>query len=325
MSASGREGEPVGRGCRARGGRRRRTRRTGGQVRRLERPRPGRDRRRSAGSPRQSLGRGSDGCVSCEVTPEPLTPAPPRPGRTRPARFPGVRRLGRRGPRTMARLRGRSRGRAPASRSWGLGVEALNASSGRHGGDRRRPSGRGVRPACPRDQAHFEQRFRGWTLVPDAPDYNEGNGIDPIRFIGPGRFETGGLEGSYEYQGTGADTGTLTLTVDLLPIPQMSDLTLDSRTTGTFTAGADGLRRRLRVRRLDDARHDAALPRRRRGDGRRRLGDPRRRRGPRRGRFPSRPARVGARHWRRRATRLLAGLGLLGVLLVLLGRRQQCG
>ena len=76
--------------------------------------------------------------------------------------------------------------------------------------------------------------------MPDAPDCNEGNGVDPIRFIGAGRFETGGLEGSYEYQGTGADTGTLTLTVDLLPIPQVSDLTFDSRTTGTFTAGAGG-------------------------------------------------------------------------------------
>ena len=92
-----------------------------------------------------------------------------------------------------------------------------------------------------RDQAQFEQRFTGWTLVSDAPDCNEGNGIDPVRFIGPGRFETGGLEGSYEYQGTGADTGTLTLTVDLLPIPQMADLTFDSRTTGTFTAGAGGV------------------------------------------------------------------------------------
>ena len=113
---------------------------------------------------------------------------------------------------------------------------------------------------APRDQAQFEQRFTGWALVSDAPDCNEGNGIDPIRFIGPGRFETGGLEGSYEYQGTGADTETLTLTVDLLPIPRQSVLTFDSRTTGTFTAAAGrrgGLRRRLRVRRFDDARHDA--------------------------------------------------------------------
>ena len=74
---------------------------------------------------------------------------------------------------------------------------------------------------APRDQAQFEQRFTGCTLVSAAPDCNEGNGIDPIRFIGPGRFETGGLEGSYEYQGTSADTGTLTLTVDLLESPQM--------------------------------------------------------------------------------------------------------
>ena len=93
---------------------------------------------------------------------------------------------------------------------------------------------------APRDQAQFEERFTGWTLVPDAPDCNEGNGIDPVRFIGPGRFETGGLEGGYEYQGTGVDTGTLTLTVDLFPIPQVSDLAFDSRTTGTFTARAVG-------------------------------------------------------------------------------------
>ncbi len=32
---------------------------------------------------------------------------------------------------------------------------------------------------APRDQAQFEQRFTGWTLVSDAPDCNEGNGIDP--------------------------------------------------------------------------------------------------------------------------------------------------
>ena len=42
-------------------------------------------------------------------------------------------------------------------------------------------------------------------------------------------------------RGTGADTGTLTLTVDILPIPQVSDLTFDSRTTGTFAAGAGGV------------------------------------------------------------------------------------
>ena len=78
------------------------------------------------GEPRENRGSpwvaGQAG-VSCEVTPEPLTPAPPRPGRTRrPARFPGARRLGRRGRRTMARLRERSR--APASRgAWCGGPE----------------------------------------------------------------------------------------------------------------------------------------------------------------------------------------------------------
>ena len=44
-----------------------------------------------------------------------------------------------------------------------------------------------------------------------------------------------------QYRGTGADTGNLTLTVDILPIPQVSDLTFDSRTTGTFAAGAGGV------------------------------------------------------------------------------------
>ena len=94
---------------------------------------------------------------------------------------------------------------------------------------------------APASQAEFEQRFTGWTLLSDAPDCNEGNGIDPVTFIGPGRFETSGLEGDYQYRGTGADTGTLTLTVDILPIPQVSDLAFDSRTTGTFAAGAGGV------------------------------------------------------------------------------------
>ncbi len=93
---------------------------------------------------------------------------------------------------------------------------------------------------APTGQADFEQRFTGWTLLSDALDCNESNGVDPVTFIGPGRFETGGLEGDYQYRGTGADTGTLTLTVDILPIPQAVDLTFDSRTTGTFAAGAGG-------------------------------------------------------------------------------------
>ena len=46
---------------------------------------------------------------------------------------------------------------------------------------------------APASQAEFEQRFTGWTLLSDAPDCNEGNGIDPVTFIGPGRFETNGL------------------------------------------------------------------------------------------------------------------------------------
>ncbi len=93
---------------------------------------------------------------------------------------------------------------------------------------------------APASQAEFEQRFTGWRLLSDAPSCNDGNGVDPVTFIGPGRFETGGLEGDYQYRGTGADTGTLTLTIDILPIPQESDLTFDSRTTGTFSAGTGG-------------------------------------------------------------------------------------
>ena len=84
---------------------------------------------------------------------------------------------------------------------------------------------------APASQAEFEQRFTGWTLLSDAPDCNEGNGLDPVTFIGPGRFETNGLEGDYQYRGTGADTGTLTLTVDILPIPQVSDEADDELTT----------------------------------------------------------------------------------------------
>ena len=94
---------------------------------------------------------------------------------------------------------------------------------------------------APPGQADFEQRFTGWTLLSDAPDCNEGQGIDPVIFIGPGRFETAGLEGDYQYRGTGADTGTLTLTVDILPISQVADLTFDSRTTGAFAAGTGGV------------------------------------------------------------------------------------
>lgn len=91
---------------------------------------------------------------------------------------------------------------------------------------------------APTDQAEFEQRFAHWTLLDRGSDCNAGNGIDPVTFIGPGRFETGGFEGDYEYEGTDANTGTLTLTADILPIPQESALTFDSRTTGSFAASA---------------------------------------------------------------------------------------
>ena len=95
---------------------------------------------------------------------------------------------------------------------------------------------------APQSQAEFEQRFTGWTLQFDAPDCNEGDGIDPVTFIDPGRFDTAGFEGDYEYQGTGANTGTLTLRADILPTPQALDLTFNSQTMGTFTARVFGSR-----------------------------------------------------------------------------------
>ena len=101
---------------------------------------------------------------------------------------------------------------------------------------------------APQSQEEFEQRFTGWTLQFDAPECNEGDGVEPVSFIGPGRFVTRGvvetgdrmefvdLEGDYEYKETGANTGTLTTTVDDLPIPIMFDLTFSSQTMGTFAA-----------------------------------------------------------------------------------------
>ena len=106
---------------------------------------------------------------------------------------------------------------------------------------------------APQSHEEFEQRFTGWTLQFDAPECNEGDGVEPVSFIGPGRFVTRGvvetgdrmefvdLEGDYEYEETGANTGTLTTTVDELPIPFMFALTFNSRTMGTFTIGVFGL------------------------------------------------------------------------------------
>ena len=113
--------------------------------------------------------------------------------------------------------------------------------------------GMAVAQLAPQSQEEFEQRFTGWTLQFDAPDCNEGDGVEPISFIGPGRLATRGvveigdrtqtvdLEGDYEYEETGANTGTLTTTVDDLPIPFVWDLTFSSQTRGTFTAAVFGL------------------------------------------------------------------------------------
>ena len=98
-----------------------------------------------------------------------------------------------------------------------------------------------VAQLAPQSQEEFEQRFTGWTLQFDAPDCNEGDGVDPITFIEPGRFEISGLEGDYEYEETGANTGTLTVTADILPIPQVLDLTFNSQTMGSFTVAVFGV------------------------------------------------------------------------------------
>ena len=95
---------------------------------------------------------------------------------------------------------------------------------------------------APQSQEEFEQRFTGWTVQSDAPDCNEGDGINPITFIEPGRFDVNGFfEGDYEYERTGANTGTLTVTLDFFPIPQVLDLTFNSQTMGTFTVAVFGL------------------------------------------------------------------------------------
>ena len=169
---------------------------------------------------------------------------------------------------------------------------------------------------APASQAEFEQRFTGWTLLSDAPDCNEGNGIDPVTFIGPGRFETNGLEGDYQYRGTGADTGTLTLTVDILPIPLVSDLTFDSRTTGTFAAGAGGVVLCEGGFELVDSTIPDTTPPSLVGAEVAVSGDEMALafgRGARRGRLPSRPARIGALRHRGRGTRTRRRVRLRGL------------
>ena len=64
---------------------------------------------------------------------------------------------------------------------------------------------------APQSQAEFEQRFTGWTLQ-STNDADCGDDFmfdfDPITFIEPGRFEGGGIEADYEYEGTGTNSGT---------------------------------------------------------------------------------------------------------------------
>ena len=102
---------------------------------------------------------------------------------------------------------------------------------------------------APQSQEEFEQRFTGWTLHTDAPDCDEGDEegdeVAPVTFIEPGRFEVSGIEflsveGDYEYEETGANTGTLTLILDLAPIPQVFALTFNSQTMGAFTVSVFG-------------------------------------------------------------------------------------
>ena len=95
---------------------------------------------------------------------------------------------------------------------------------------------------APQSQAEFEQRFTGWAAHVDAPDCNEGRGFEPITFIEPGRVDdASGTKGDYEYERTGANTGTLTITLDFIPISQAFALTFNSQTMGTFTVAVFGL------------------------------------------------------------------------------------
>ncbi|MCY4602212.1 MAG: SwmB domain-containing protein [Acidobacteria bacterium] len=94
---------------------------------------------------------------------------------------------------------------------------------------------------APQSQADFEQRFTGWTLHSDAPECNEGDGVDPLTFVEPGKVDTNGFDGDYEYTVNGANTGTLTVAFDILPIRQVLVLTFNSRTMGTFTAAVSGM------------------------------------------------------------------------------------
>ena len=93
---------------------------------------------------------------------------------------------------------------------------------------------------APQSQEEFEQRFTGWTLLVDAPDCDIGNVVDHGTFSGPGQFGEGFLGGTYEYEGTGANTGTLTIKRNILPDAQVLDLTFNSQTMGTFTAMESG-------------------------------------------------------------------------------------
>ena len=94
---------------------------------------------------------------------------------------------------------------------------------------------------APQSQAEFEQRFTGWTLLVDAPDCNVGNVVDHGIFTGPGQFGAGVFGGTYEYEGTGANTGTLTVKLNILPDAQALDLTFNSQTMGTFTVMESGM------------------------------------------------------------------------------------
>ena len=96
---------------------------------------------------------------------------------------------------------------------------------------------------APQSQAEFEQRFTGWTMLAEGPDCDDGNGlaVGTVTFAGQGQFGTGLFRGTYEYEGTGANTGTLTVKLNILPDAQVMSLTFNSRTMGTFTATVSGM------------------------------------------------------------------------------------
>ena len=92
---------------------------------------------------------------------------------------------------------------------------------------------------APQSQEEFEQRFTGWTLETGAAVCGDDTTfeLDPLTFIEPGRLEGSGIKADYEYEGTGQNSGTVTI---LILSNAVLDLMFSSRTMGTYTGKALG-------------------------------------------------------------------------------------